>query len=249
MTSKFRATVWPRILRVAAGLALCLMSAGGALAAESQASSVSPATDAKAPQIAHRVVGVVLYPGFEVLDVFGPVEMWAYAPDLKVVMIAEHAGPVRSAQGVLLTADYGFADAPPLDIMMVPGGSGTHTELKNPVFLDYLRAQDQHTQLTTSVCSGSALLARAGLLKGHRATSNKLYFSLATSQDASVDWIKHARWVEDGKYITSSGVAAGTDMALSVLARIYGREQARQLARALEYLWNEDPDNDPFAIQ
>jgi putative intracellular protease/amidase len=140
---------------------LCLLSAGGALAAESRGSAV--------------------------LGVFGPVEMWTYAPDLKVVMIAEHAGAVRSAQGVLVTADYGFADAPPLDIMMVPGGSGTLTELENPVFIDYLRVQDQHTQLTTSVCSGWALLARAGLLKGHRATSNKRFFSLATSQDASVD--------------------------------------------------------------
>ncbi len=117
----------------------------------------------------------------------GPAERPGMKHGLKVVMIAEHAGPVRSAQGVLVRADYGFADAPPLDIMMVPGGSGTRTELKNPVFLDYLRAQDRHTQLTTSVCSGSALLARAGLLKGHRAKTNKLYFSLATSQDTSVD--------------------------------------------------------------
>ena len=215
--------------------------------------TAAPATEqpatASSPQPPTRVLGVVLYPGFEALDVFGPVEMWGAAPGLKIVTIAEHAGPVRSTQGVEVTADYDFKTAPPLDIMMVPGGIGTFTELKNPAFLDYLRAEDRRTQLTVSVCSGAALLAHAGLLKGRRATTNKLYFTRLTSQEAGVDWVKHARWVVDGKYVTSSGVAAGTDMALDVLARLYGRDQARSLAKAVEYEWNEDADHDPFAIQ
>lgn len=197
---------------------------------------------------AKKVIGVVLYPGFEVLDVFGPVEMWANVPDFQVVMIAQTAGPVRSAQGVQVTAEYDFATAPALDVMMVPGGVGTYAELQNPAFLEFLRSRDQQTQLTTSVCTGSALLAKAGLLKGRKATSNKLFFTLATQQDASVAWQKRARWVEDGKYLTSSGVSAGTDMALGLIARIHGKDQARRLARTLEYQWNEDPANDPFAI-
>jgi putative intracellular protease/amidase len=191
----------------------------------------------------------VLYPGFELLDVFGPVEMWANTPGFEIILIAEQAGPVTSAQGPAVTATHGFATAPDLDIMMVPGGIGTTAQLENPVLLDFLRRQDRHTEFTTSVCTGSALLARAGLLKGRRATSNKAYFSLATSQDASVDWIKKARWVEDGKLFTSSGVSAGTDMALALVARIHGIDQARSLARSLEYQWSEDADNDPFAIQ
>jgi putative intracellular protease/amidase len=194
------------------------------------------------------VIGVVLYPGFEVLDVFGPVEMWANVPDFQVVMIAEKGGLVRSAQGAQVMADYDFDGAPKLDVMMVPGGVGTRAELENPVFLNFLRRQDKTTEFTTSVCSGSALLAKAGLLKGRKATSNKAFFSLATSQDASVDWRKEARWVEDGKFFTSSGVSAGTDMALGLVARIYGKDQARRLARSLEYQWSEDADNDPFAI-
>jgi putative intracellular protease/amidase len=145
-------------------------------------------------------------------------------------------------------ADYDFDGAPKLDVMMVPGGVGTRAELENPVFLNFLRRQDKTTEFTTSVCSGSALLAKAGLLKGRKATSNKAFFSLATSQDASVDWRKEARWVEDGKFFTSSGVSAGTDMALGLVARIYGKDQARRLARSLEYQWSEDADNDPFAI-
>ncbi len=193
-----------------------------------------------------KVLGVVLYPGFEVLDVFGPVEMWAYVREFKVVMVAERAGPVRSAQGVSVVADYSFAPAPPLDIMMVPGGNGTLTELTNPVFLDYIRAQHQRTELTTSVCTGSALLAKAGILRGHKATSNKAFFSLAVDQDPEVEWIAKARWVEDGKILTSSGVSAGTDMALGMVAKLYGKDRARALARSLEYEWHEDPNDDPF---
>ena len=196
-----------------------------------------------------KVVGVVLYPGFEVLDVFGPVEMWANVPDFKVILIAQKLGAVKSAQGVSVVADFDFETAPPLDIMMVPGGIGTYAELGNSVFLDYLRKQDQTTEYTTSVCTGSALLAKAGLLKGRRATSNKKFFSLAVKQDPSVTWIKQARWVEDGKMITSSGVSAGTDMALGLVAKIYGKDRARTLADVLEYQWSDDPNLDPFAIQ
>ncbi|NBU29364.1 MAG: DJ-1/PfpI family protein, partial [Caulobacteraceae bacterium] len=145
-------------------------------------------------------------------------------------------------------ADFGFEGAPKLDVMMVPGGAGTMAQLENPVLLEFLKRQDSQTEFTASVCTGSALLAKAGLLKGRRATTNKAYFSLATGQDASVRWMRRARWVEDGKFFTSSGVSAGTDMALGLVARIYGRDHARALARSLEYQWSEDADHDPFAL-
>lgn len=204
---------------------------------------------AASPQAAaKKTLGIVLYPGFEVLDVFGPLEMWAYVREFNVVMIAQKAGPVKSAQGVSTVADYSFETAPPLDIMMVPGGTGTRTELQNPVFLEYLRTQHARTEFTTSVCTGSALLAKAGILKGHKATSNKAFFSLAVEQDPDVEWIPKARWVEDGKLLTSSGVSAGTDMALGLVAKLYGKPRAQQLARSLEYEWHEDASNDPFAI-
>lgn len=196
-----------------------------------------------------KTVGIVLYPGFEVLDVYGPIEMWAYVPEFKLVIIAEKAGPVRSAQGVSTIAEYSFADAPKLDIVMVPGGNGTRAELQNPAMLAFLRKQHDGSEVTTSVCTGSALLAKAGILAGHKATTNKAFFSLAVEQDPTVDWIVKARWVDDGKVLTSSGVSAGTDMALGLIAKLYGIERARGLARSLEYQWNEDPNNDPFAIQ
>jgi transcriptional regulator GlxA family with amidase domain len=221
-----------------------LAAAAGGLTASAAAAADAPAGKA-APK---KTVGVVLYPDFEVLDVFGPVEMWGYVPDFHVIFLAQRAGPILSHQKVSVVADFSFETTPQLDIMMVPGGLGSFPEMKNPVMLDFIRAQDRRTELTTSVCSGSWLLAQAGLLEGRRATSNKLFFSTATGLPAKVEWVKHARWVVDGKYITSSGVSAGTDMALAVAARFRGRDAASGLARSLEYEWIEDPNNDPFAV-
>ncbi|PZR36164.1 DJ-1/PfpI family protein [Caulobacter segnis] len=209
--------------------------------------AATPAATAKPAEVQTRTVGIVLYPGFEVLDVFGPVEMWANTPGLEVVMISQDGGPVRSAQGAVVQAEYSFATAPRLAIMMVPGGAGTYSQLENPTLLSFLKARDAETEFTTSVCTGSALLAKAGLLKGRKATSNKALFSLAVDQDPSVTWIKRARWVEDGKYFTSSGVSAGTDMALGLIARLTAKADAQALARSLEYEWRDDPDRDPFA--
>ena len=97
-----------------------------------------------------------------------------------------------------------------------------------------------------SVCSGSWILARAGLLDGRRATSNKVYFKMATQQSDRVQWIAEARWVEDGPIFTSSGVSAGMDMALAVIASIFGEDRATDVADAAEYIWNRNPDDDPF---
>jgi transcriptional regulator GlxA family with amidase domain len=98
-----------------------------------------------------------------------------------------------------------------------------------------------------SVCSGSALLAKAGLLDGRRATSNKVYFQFAVSNGPKVNWVKEARWVDDGNRVTSSGVSAGIDMALHVVERLYGTKTAEGIANSTEYQWHRDADSDPFA--
>lgn len=194
-----------------------------------------------------KTVGIVLYEGFEVLDVYGPIEMWGYVKEFKVITVAEKSGPVRSTQGVETVAQYSFEDCPPLQILMVPGGLGTLIELDNEMLLSFLRARHGETEITTSVCSGSVLLARAGILDGHKATSNKLFFDRAVAQSSKVDWIREARWVDDGKVITSSGVSAGMDMALHLVRRLYGEARALQIALGAEYIWNKDAANDPFA--
>jgi transcriptional regulator GlxA family with amidase domain len=101
--------------------------------------------------------------------------------------------------------------------------------------------------VTTTVCTGSALLARTGLLDGRPATSNKLAWDWVVQQGPRVRWQRRARWVDDGNVLTSSGVSAGIDMALSLVERLNGREMAITSARNMEYVWNLDPANDPFA--
>jgi putative intracellular protease/amidase len=198
-------------------------------------------------------LGVVLYPTFEPLDVFGPVEMFMNVPGnlLKIVFVAEKAGPVESGtqgrKGPQVIAEYGFDDAPKLDIMLVPGGFGTLPQLSNEKMLTFIRERSAAAQLTTSVCSGSALLAKAGVLDSKKATTNKAFYDMLISNGPKTEWIHRARWVEDGKTVTSSGVSAGIDMALTVIARLWGPEMAEGIAKGTEYVWSKDPHNDPFA--
>lgn len=202
-------------------------------------------------------IGVLLYPDFELLDVFGPLEMFASlgAARVKIHTIAEQAGPVASAMagdgplGPRVLADHGFNDAPALDLLLVPGGFGTVAQLGNEALLAFLRERAKTTATIASVCTGSALLAKAGLLDGRRATSNKQFFALASSQSSKVEWVESARWVDTGAIVTSSGVSAGMDMALAVIARLFGAEAAEQVAAATEYTWHRDADVDPFADQ
>jgi transcriptional regulator GlxA family with amidase domain len=196
-----------------------------------------------------RTLGAVFYEGFELLDVYGPLEMFgSLGPELlRIVTIAEAPGPVASFQGPKTVAEHGFADAPPLDLILVPGGFGTLAQLGNERLLGFLRERAGRAERTMSVCSGSALLARAGLLDGRRATSNKQFFDVSRGQGPKVEWVTEARWVEDGPFATSSGVSAGTDMALAVIASVWGRERAQQIADATEYEWQTDPTRDPFA--
>ena len=200
------------------------------------------------PQSALRTLGAVLYERFELLDLYGPLEMFgALGEELRIATVAETKGPVASTPGVETVARFDFRDCPALDLLLVPGGIGTLAQLGNAALLGFLRERAPRAEVTMSVCTGSALLARAGLLDGRRATSNKMYFQLARSQGERVEWVTTARWVEDGPFATSSGVSAGTDMALAVIARLYGHERAEQIAIHTEYAWHRDADRDPFA--
>lgn len=193
-------------------------------------------------------VGVVLFDGFELLDVFGPLEMFGQLPNhFELCLVAENGGIVASNQGPRSVPDFGFDSSPQFNMLLVPGGSGTRREVHNPELLEWLRSQADNAQYVTSVCTGSALLARAGLLDGRRATTNKAAFDWVTSQSDQVDWQKQARWVEDERFFTSSGVSAGMDMALALIAEITDLDTAKQVATWSEYEWHQNPDWDPFA--
>jgi len=174
-----------------------------------------------------KTIGALLFEGFELLDVFGPLEAWgmlASAGRWKVVTTAAGTGSVASAQGPRAVADYALVECPKLDVILVPGGPGTRREV-----------------------SHEALLARAGLLDGRRATTNKAVFGWVAEQGPAVQWIKEARWVEDGPFVTSSGVSAGIDMTLAVIARLVSKEVAEGIAVRMEYDWHRDASWDPFA--
>jgi transcriptional regulator GlxA family with amidase domain len=197
-----------------------------------------------------KTVGIVLFEGFELLDVFGPAEAYGIQ-DLKgafrLLMVAQQAEAVASAQGPSAIAGYGFADCPPLDIILVPGGIGTRREVENQTLGSWLKARAEAAERVTSVCTGAAILARAGLLDGRRATSNKRALDWVMSQGPKVQWVGQARWVEDGKFATSSGVSAGIDMALAIIAQVCGMEMAEKAAVGMEYEWHRDAGWDPFA--
>ncbi len=201
-------------------------------------------------------LGAILYPGFEMLDLYGPLEMFSMVPaeQLTIHTVAETAGPVAAAMGMAIggpktVADFSFGDAPHFDLLLLPGGVGTMPELENSRMLDFLAERAKAAQITCSVCSGSAILAKAGVLDGHRATSNKQLFALAVAQSDKVEWVEAARWVDDGPVVTASGVSAGTDMAVAVIRRLWGDATARQVAEFAEYTWHEDADSDPFASE
>ena len=234
----------PALFRIL--LATSALSLAGPSALQAAAQAAPPTATAKEKT---KTLAIVLFPRFETLDVFGPVEMWGRLEDYRIVTVSEDGGTITSAQGIDTVTDYSFEDAPQFDIIMIPGGMGTRTEVNNPVMLDFLRKQDEGTEYTTSVCTGSAVLAKAGILDGRKATSNKMAWAFVTSQDGDVLWQPSARWVEDGKYVTSSGISAGIDMALALIEDLEGREKAENVARVAEYLWNDDPSDDPFAVQ
>jgi transcriptional regulator GlxA family with amidase domain len=195
-------------------------------------------------------VGVVLFDRFELLDVFGPLELFGGLPDrFELCLIGPDSGPVRSAQGPQVVAAFGYVEAPAPDIVLVPGGIGTRTLVEDQVFRDWLRAWAAAAELVASVCTGSGVLAAAGLLDGYKATSNKRAFSWAASQGAQTEWVPRARWVVDRDRWTSSGVAAGMDMTLAIIASLHGHDLAGQVADAVEYDWHRDPGWDPFAAR
>ena len=193
-------------------------------------------------------IGVVLFDGFELLDVFGPLEFFLSEKRLfDSVMLAKASGRVESGQGPVVFAEQSLSDCEEVDVLMIPGGMGTRREIQNQILISEIFRLSKSARFVCSICTGSALLAKTGLLDGRKATSNKAAWKWVTSQREEVRWIPKARWVQDGKFFTSSGVSAGMDMALALIAEIFDEAESRKIAEFAEYQWNSDPSWDPFA--
>jgi transcriptional regulator GlxA family with amidase domain len=193
-------------------------------------------------------MGAVLFEGFELLDFYGPLEMFGLLEGAaRITVVAEKTGPVKSSSGPSGMADATMTGSGGFDVLLIPGGIGTRKKMTDSQFLAELKRLAETSCLVATVCTGSLLLARTGLLDGRRATTNKRVFQLVKTNAPKVNWIAQARWVEDGKYFTSSGVSAGMDMALAVIARLRGREKSLEIANRAEYEWHGDSSWDPFA--
>ena len=177
-------------------------------------------------------VGMVLFPGLTQLDLTGAYEVLARMPNTRVSLVASTLDPVRSEWGLTIVPDATYADAPPLDVLCVPGGWGVNARLDDDELLDFLRARGDHARYITSVCSGSLLLGAAGLLRGYRATTHWLSLDLLPLLGAES---VRQRVVRDRNRITGAGVTAGIDFGLALAAELFGPAAAQRIQLAIEY--------------
>lgn len=189
---------------------------------------------------------VILFNDFESLDVFGPIEIIGKLNQFyKIEYYSEKGGIIRSNQNVRMET-LPISDIKDTGILLIPGGFGTRTEVNNQEFIQNIRELCIDAKYVLSVCTGAALLAKTELIKNLKATTNKIAFNWVVEQDNEVKWIRKARWVNDGKYYTSSGVSAGIDMTLGFVGDTFGVEVADKIAYGIEYTWNKDKEYDPF---
>lgn len=195
-------------------------------------------------------VGVLLFEGFETLDVFGPVEILGKLKDFYTISFYSLAGGlVSNYHGVTIATEPLESIWTGVGIFLIPGGYGTRVEVDNIKLINSIRQIADFSRYVLTVCTGSALLAKTGLLDNRQATSNKIAFDWVISNGEKVNWIKRARWTVDGKYYTSSGVSAGMDMTYGFLSDLHGKKFARDAAFRIEYTWTEDKGFDPFCEQ
>lgn len=196
-------------------------------------------------------VGVLLFENFETLDVFGPVEIFGRLKDLyRITFYSLSGGLIKNSHGVLISTQKLIDELNnSIDIFIIPGGMGTRIEIDNVLLIDSIRKIAITSKYVLTICTGSALLAKTGLLDNRKATSNKRAFEWVVGKGINVNWNKHARWTVDDKYYTSSGVSAGMDMTLGFLCDLYGLEFAREIAFEIEYNWTEQKANDNFSDQ
>jgi transcriptional regulator GlxA family with amidase domain len=193
-------------------------------------------------------VGILIFDQVEVLDFAGPFEVFSRtrvdpsrealrtdegAP-FRVFTVAKTAAPIVATGGLRVLPEHEFADAPRIDLLVVPGGFGTRALLSDGETIDWIRGIARDARQVTSVCTGSLLLAKAGLLEGRRATTHWAALPELEASGGGVTVERDLRWVDDG-VISSAGVSAGIDMAFYVVEKLLGKEVADRTARYIDY--------------
>lgn len=202
-------------------------------------------------------VAVLLYPGFDLLDLASVTNVLGLYPDaFNLILTTNHDDTdetnlpaeqqITSQQGVTLSHITHWQHLPTIDIVIIPGGEGAATFALKPSVTHWLK-QHADTRYICAFSLAAVLLAEAGLLLGKSATTSKKHYRLASQFGIGVDWYPVARWVRDQNIFTSSGGIAGLDMMLALLAALKGEDIARKTAIQLEHIWINDPNDDPFA--
>ena len=195
-----------------------------------------------------RTVGILIFEDVEVLDFAGPFEVFSRtrlvegadsrrsddSAPFEVFTVARSREPVTATGGLQVVPGYGWADAPPIDLLVVPGGFGTRRLLRDEPTLEWIRTVASRAAHVTSICTGALLLATAGLLAGRRATTHWGALDLLASLDSTIQVDRTARVVTDG-VVSSAGVSAGLDMAFNMVEALHGRAVADDTARYIEY--------------
>ncbi|KAH0545377.1 hypothetical protein FGG08_000518 [Glutinoglossum americanum] len=206
--------------------------------------------------------GIVLYPAFQALDAFGPLEILNIVSTRHLInlsIIASSKEPVSTfcppgdhnpltsqcSQSVVPTHTFSSPPAD-LEVLIVPGGFGSREPyIKETV--DFIARVYPSLKYLITVCTGSLVVARTGILDGRRATTNKMAYRKIAEWVPSVEWVPKARWVVDGNIWSGSGLSAGMDVVLAFVEKVYGKEEARYVADAMEYERHTDPGWDPFS--
>lgn len=192
-------------------------------------------------------VNFFVFEAFETLDLFGVVEIFGRLQDrYNLNYYSMEGGLVKSSQGVEMMTQP-ITHLTNGGILILPGGKGTRILVNDHEWIERLKQISLTETNVLTVCTGAALLAKTGLLNGKKATSNKRAFEWVKSVNESVLWQENARQVVADKYYTSSGVSAGMDMALGFIADQLGKNTAEKIASDIEYIWNDDLNNDQFA--
>lgn len=195
-----------------------------------------------------KTLAALVFPGFDTLDYFGPIEMLGgFGSETEIITVAKGRDPVPSCHGQRIVVDRTIAEKNDYDLLFVPGGDSALVAGQDEDLRQWLREASANAERVMTVCTGSILLGMTGVLDGRKATTNKRDFLQTVHLAPQVEWVKVARWVQDGKFFTSSGVSAGMDMALAVMADLFGLEMAERLALGCEYEWHRDASRDLFA--
>ncbi len=195
--------------------------------------------------MSRKKIGLFLFDRAEELDFVGPFEVFSMVNNVasrfdldnpnEILLISEDGKDITGAKGMRIGIDYGIDDCPPLDVFCIPGGFGTRELVNNAKVVDWVASATANCDWVTSVCTGSFILSKAGLLDGRKATTHWAAFEEFKTLGLAGELLSGVRYVRDGNVVTSAGVSAGIDMALWLTGQMYDVEMARTVQKVMEY--------------